>query len=722
MRLTLRTLLAYLDDRLSPANARELGQKLAKSPFATELAGRIKEVVRRRRLAKDNVQTIDANLIAEYLDDQLTPELVALIEKEILASDHSLAEVAAAHQILGLLSDPVEISDGLKDRLHQLDPFTEEPDQEPTPREEGEGASETNWTPLQRQAEAQKRSPMLLLVIMVLGWLALLATDSNLFQRDRPIVQNDPADADADVAAAPDGAASPQPGGAGQPTETTPTETGTPIADASVRPGQVAGASPGKAADGTQPPASASDLAQPATVVPNTSPGTKSPGTTSPGTTAAAPTTVGTNQGSPVETVPATEPPSQPPSETAASQPQSVEPIELTDKHGMLVLRDPDSGSWNWASGAGTEPVHNWSTSLSTQFAVVSEPFRVTVRAPRSGWSARILGPAVFRISQGEQTGVHLLEGRMLLSGDIGDRAATLNLKAGRRMVSIDVAAGQDVVGVSVLPQPVDLATPADENSDAALLPLDNACTLMISAVSADVQVRVGGSPQPISFMQGNTWRWNTANDLATAGSQSVTNIVPEWIFEARNPPSDLQLQTRTETAAAYKKSGSVTGAALEVAENRNPQIASYGVRLLSMIGNVNNLTALLLQSEEEPIRREAIVGLQKIVQETRAGREQTLAALQTRLPAMELDNAMRLISGVTRTAAEDRRTSEWLVGMLENGRVAMRELAIFNLERLTNDRSGFFAGDDSSRRDAAVRRWKRFLDRNDGRLFAPPQ
>ena len=35
MRLTLRTLLAYVDDRLSPANAREIGQKITNSPFAT---------------------------------------------------------------------------------------------------------------------------------------------------------------------------------------------------------------------------------------------------------------------------------------------------------------------------------------------------------------------------------------------------------------------------------------------------------------------------------------------------------------------------------------------------------------------------------------------------------------------------------------------------------------------------------------------------------------
>ena len=67
MRLTLRTLLAYQDDRLSAANAKELGQKIAKSPFASELIERIREVRRRRRLAMPDkpVVTIDANLIAE---------------------------------------------------------------------------------------------------------------------------------------------------------------------------------------------------------------------------------------------------------------------------------------------------------------------------------------------------------------------------------------------------------------------------------------------------------------------------------------------------------------------------------------------------------------------------------------------------------------------------------------------------------------------------------
>ena len=51
MRLTLRTLLAYLDDALDPAQAKVIGQKLAESPSALELVERIRKVTRRRGLS-----------------------------------------------------------------------------------------------------------------------------------------------------------------------------------------------------------------------------------------------------------------------------------------------------------------------------------------------------------------------------------------------------------------------------------------------------------------------------------------------------------------------------------------------------------------------------------------------------------------------------------------------------------------------------------------------
>src|SRR5207247_7234702 len=69
MRLTLRTLLAYLDDILEPTQAREIGEKLNESSFASSLVSRIREVMRRRRLTAPTLSGpgvgIDPNTVAE---------------------------------------------------------------------------------------------------------------------------------------------------------------------------------------------------------------------------------------------------------------------------------------------------------------------------------------------------------------------------------------------------------------------------------------------------------------------------------------------------------------------------------------------------------------------------------------------------------------------------------------------------------------------------------
>lgn len=125
LRLTLRTLLAYLDDTLSPSQAREIGQQIAEEPSINDLVTRIRNVMRRRRLLADSPDPdhadVDPNDVAEYLDSVLSPNRVAELEKRVLENDLDLAEVASVHQILSLvLGKPAEISSSAKERAYGL--------------------------------------------------------------------------------------------------------------------------------------------------------------------------------------------------------------------------------------------------------------------------------------------------------------------------------------------------------------------------------------------------------------------------------------------------------------------------------------------------------------------------------------------------------------------------------------------------------------------------
>jgi hypothetical protein len=125
VRLTLRTLLAYLDDTLDPAEIKRIGQKVAESETARELIARIKSVTRRRRLTTPpltgSADKFDPNTVAEYLDNSLPPEQVEEIEKICLESDVHLAEIGTCHQILTLvLGEPALVPPSAKRRMYAL--------------------------------------------------------------------------------------------------------------------------------------------------------------------------------------------------------------------------------------------------------------------------------------------------------------------------------------------------------------------------------------------------------------------------------------------------------------------------------------------------------------------------------------------------------------------------------------------------------------------------
>ncbi len=123
LRLTLRTLLAWLDDTLSPSEVREIGKQVAESPVGKELVERIQRVTRQRRLTVPGTSGADAtdpNLVAAYLDGALDPDIVADFEKKCLTSDVHLAEVASVHQILSLIGQKAKVPVEARHRMYHL--------------------------------------------------------------------------------------------------------------------------------------------------------------------------------------------------------------------------------------------------------------------------------------------------------------------------------------------------------------------------------------------------------------------------------------------------------------------------------------------------------------------------------------------------------------------------------------------------------------------------
>ena len=125
MRLTLRALLAYLNNVLEPADADEFAAKVQESAVASGLVQRISGITHKMRMNAPRVDAKgmadDANNVAEYLDNSLSEERVGDFERACINSDVHLAEVASSYQILTMvLGRKADISESLRRRIYTL--------------------------------------------------------------------------------------------------------------------------------------------------------------------------------------------------------------------------------------------------------------------------------------------------------------------------------------------------------------------------------------------------------------------------------------------------------------------------------------------------------------------------------------------------------------------------------------------------------------------------
>ncbi|MDR1053757.1 MAG: hypothetical protein LBL39_06240 [Planctomycetaceae bacterium] len=125
MLLSLRTLLAFEDNIFDIEQHRQLERTIPNHEPATETLARIRNVIHDPNLnvpgRNGQQEELDPNIVAEYLDYQMTKEYQEQFENFCLSSDKYLAEVASIHQIISnVLGEPARISRECRFRCYDL--------------------------------------------------------------------------------------------------------------------------------------------------------------------------------------------------------------------------------------------------------------------------------------------------------------------------------------------------------------------------------------------------------------------------------------------------------------------------------------------------------------------------------------------------------------------------------------------------------------------------
>jgi hypothetical protein len=123
MRLTLRTLLAWLDGVLPDEEQQQLGAKVSSSAVATQLVERIRGAVGRTAIGAPRPDgrglTEDPNSVAEYLDNTLSSDQLEAFERICIESEMHLAEVAACHGLLAEVARDPSVEHALQEGERQ---------------------------------------------------------------------------------------------------------------------------------------------------------------------------------------------------------------------------------------------------------------------------------------------------------------------------------------------------------------------------------------------------------------------------------------------------------------------------------------------------------------------------------------------------------------------------------------------------------------------------
>lgn len=724
MRLTLRTLLAYLDDVLPPDQAKEMGQKLSESGYATALVDRIKEVMRRRRLSAPDLSGkaagIDPNIVAEYLDNELTPAEVADVEKICLDSDVHLAEVAAAHQILTIvLGEPVEVRPELRSRMYALGPVamsdrmraSEDSSSRPMPTVHSNIPSvaatvatphvsmldESISDPLKSTGSWKQTGVLALVVLVGVGWISLLLRDDTVTNGLKS--NKSPNDVVSD-----DGAKRSEkldPSRNEEPTSATEKSVSVAADDHNELP----------------PVKNVAVTSSPKNELPDLDAGTQ------------------VAEAEPLpKKLPRKEKPvvienAAPPKADAA--PAQAEPVTLpatkmmyTSKEGILLHFDKSVNDF---------VVLPRRAELRPGDRLASpDPFRADIMIGDDvGLVALNGGTAVRCLPPTDRTplGFHLQQGSLLFevkglpASDENPNDVNSPKPAAAKGLLIEVGFG-------------------DESGWLELASDDALCGLEVrrhEPTQFETELGSPGVSAGLYVVRGTVRFTNSARKTTTAvgpgfvpiTSDLVANmkaseigrpsqlVLPDWLDpDAKRAAAKLKRPYNTPFEKEFDAEQPLLLSVPAIVNNPRPALSELAVKCLALTDSYQPLVKALIQGDHREARLAAITGLRQWLPTDPRNRPLLKAELARHVLPSDADAIYRLLWGFNMDDAKDAKKSRALVDWLDAEQVAIRELAFWHLQRLTGLKHEYSPINPPGQRRAAVERWNMHLDKKAGALI----
>ncbi len=709
MRLTLRTLLAYLDDVLDPASLKEIGARVSESPSASATVARIKEVIRRRRISAPELtgsgSAPDPNLVAEYLDNTLPPDAIPALEKLCLDSDMHLAEVASSHQILtAVLGEPIEVPATTRERMYAL--VGQAPSvAEHSPPKSGIHAMLRDSAVIDKLPEVTKsvspsrpvlpdylkpaggRNLALALTVtcVAVGWMVWVLMDQGVlpgFQDSGvasapPVAEGAVAVPDAvefEGGLAPDVVANSD----REPVETV-TEAPGSEPDALEMDGALAlkeAATPEVDAGET-----AATLPAEADAVPMPEP--NAPETKSPAVVGVVP---------PAEAVPV----------APAGQPFPA--MMYSNAEGVLLVRNRESGQWD----------------VLPRRALVRDGDEIASPAPFQAEFTVDNSVLEVTLQRGARIRLESPKGSELLALSIDRGRITLHRPSdGNRPEPI-------LIGLNVRGQPAQLTLigpgtmcgieaeqrlPQGHRPDPLLTVPDGGLYVISGQAALSWS---GGDAVEVGSDVG--WAaWPVPPNALVAGPQRP---IPNWLTPEGIPQTNADRKWVQMFEKEFNVDQSVEMSIPSLVADRREMISAYATSTLGLIDDLPMLVKAL-QSEHEKTRQAAIWSLRSWLPTDPNNSARLQQEVGRIFPEEVVEDVVSLLWGYSRDDGKDPIISQKLIAYMDHKQIAIRELAFYNVSQITSRSSahGYRPSLAESPRNAALMVWRNILEKNGGQL-----